>query len=1384
MKKAFKKLMAMVLAAIIIVAVIPTAALGALAAELNDDVTEPPEEYIDPEYVQELIEIINALAEEYEGNKEYYDDEVVIPESLMDPYFLQEVFTAVYEPAIATNAMAFEASDTEMDISEKFTDPNFLAAVKDVVNKYPDEPIYPSDVDFYEYLDVSGMEIASLDGIEYFASLCDLDCSDNNLTQLDLSGLNELLALDCSNNMISYLDLTGLAKLQLLDCTDNQMTMLFVWGLQDLRYINCANNKIESLRLEGLSSLESLDCTRNELNMLDISDLDGLQNLRCAYNKIADDIYYYGNLPKYYDCAPQLTDVLEQDGPKFTPAMSYTNEGDTGYTVTIQSVKGMEYSFDGEYFSDINYITGCTPGETVTGYIRYAAIPATAVEPAYAASIATSASTTPPLFRAKRPQATPEGQTFYGSIEISLSSDTNGASIYYTTDGSVPTTASKLYTGPFTLTASATLKAIAVKSGMVDSYVLTATFNRQTGEFSLDGKESATLMPDDSSGKKGLTNDTSFERDLIVEVVDGNSVSRIVPKDININKTQYVVKIPKIQPGASIRISIAGIPGEFDPLVIAEHVNNTNKTMNGSFHFVLEPNPVTRARQQNISGLDCKKLADVLLREFGLGAEYTAQVMAGEGFSAGDVAEMLRDAGFEAVRIARAMDVAYGLTSQETADMLFGLGIGVLDAAEAVADIYFKEKDDLLDILQIAEYSPANLAFAIKDYFEESLEDTARQLDRLGYNTEEIADLLIDTYDTDSRRIAVVFANELEYEANVIFDLLLTHYEESYEDALRYMNFAGFEIGELSLLLIDTLAAQQEPEPMMARFTAISPAIADIDISSDIINEGVTILIEAFPGGDRASGTGAEIVDALMGIFDIDIFAGTILDLLGADNYAEIFVVLLDLGINIAVDALTRGVSDIAALAVPIVRELINGLEKIGIKSDTVFGALTHEGLQVGLEFLELTANLMTDVFGVPKDYLVKWIVHGDFDPHDIFDCLDNMAEMYLNANLEWMKTAGAWCDNMAAYLQGRWGIAGDAAAFLFRAKAPLRVWAWSFGYWGDLLDLGRALYNLDFIYFLKNVYKITGIGGILRILEVTGVIDMATVEKLFTEGLPAAVNYLASLAAGGLKWTADEIVDGFWTVYGYSAVAAGAVVKAMEYTVEEIAGAFKYVYSMGEYAAGEVLKALNYTTEAVASAFRWVYGCSAEYAGQMLKQLGYVAIGVATAYKQVYEFTEQQVGQALRALDYAADQVAEAFKSVYGYTADAAGQMLRGLGYAADQIASAFNLVYNIAGEAAAKMLQGLGFAANEIAGALNTVYHFSAEAAATVLDGLGYAGDTVVNAVTTAYQFTEDTAKAFAKYLVEGLGYAKDFVNDALGAIGGFFSSIGDWFSSWWPF
>lgn len=74
------------------------------------------------------------------------------------------------------------------------------------------------------------------------------------------------------------------------------------------------------------------------------------------------------------------------------------------------------------------------------------------------------------------PVFSPAPGTYYNSVEISLTSATEGATIYYTTSGAPPTEQSTLYEGPFTLTGSCTVKAIAVKDG-VASYQAVGVYN-------------------------------------------------------------------------------------------------------------------------------------------------------------------------------------------------------------------------------------------------------------------------------------------------------------------------------------------------------------------------------------------------------------------------------------------------------------------------------------------------------------------------------------------------------------------------------------------------------------------------------------------------------------------------------------------------------------------------------------------------------------------------------------------------------------------------------------------------------------------------------------------------------------------------------------------
>lgn len=78
--------------------------------------------------------------------------------------------------------------------------------------------------------------------------------------------------------------------------------------------------------------------------------------------------------------------------------------------------------------------------------------------------------------QAAAPLFSPEAGTVVPGTKVAITSATEGAKIYYTLDGSVPTTASAEYDQPIEVTGDMTIKAIAVADGYLESEVATAVY--------------------------------------------------------------------------------------------------------------------------------------------------------------------------------------------------------------------------------------------------------------------------------------------------------------------------------------------------------------------------------------------------------------------------------------------------------------------------------------------------------------------------------------------------------------------------------------------------------------------------------------------------------------------------------------------------------------------------------------------------------------------------------------------------------------------------------------------------------------------------------------------------------------------------------------------
>jgi len=150
----------------------------------------------------------------------------------------------------------------------------------------------------------------------------------------------------------------------------------------------------------------------------------------------------------------------------------------TGTYTTIQNVTLSDGTSGVSFYYTTDGSTPTTSSTLYTGPIAVSAsetLQAIAVPTTGTSSAVASATYTVNLMT-QPPVILPAAATYAQPQTITMSSVTSGATIYYTTDGSTPTTSSAVYSAPFTLAATETIKAIANSSAYGLSTVTTAAY--------------------------------------------------------------------------------------------------------------------------------------------------------------------------------------------------------------------------------------------------------------------------------------------------------------------------------------------------------------------------------------------------------------------------------------------------------------------------------------------------------------------------------------------------------------------------------------------------------------------------------------------------------------------------------------------------------------------------------------------------------------------------------------------------------------------------------------------------------------------------------------------------------------------------------------------
>ncbi len=177
-------------------------------------------------------------------------------------------------------------------------------------------------------------------------------------------------------------------------------------------------------------------------------------------------------LPPYSATALDYTagGVTAAAEPTFSPA--------AGTYSTSQSVTISDATAGTTIYYTTNGTAPTTSSSVYSGPITVSAtetLEAIAVETSYTnSSVATAAYTIDLVLPA--PSFSPAAGTYATSQAVTISDATAGTTIYYTTNGTVPTTSSSVYSGPITVSATETLEAIAVETGYTNSPAATAAY--------------------------------------------------------------------------------------------------------------------------------------------------------------------------------------------------------------------------------------------------------------------------------------------------------------------------------------------------------------------------------------------------------------------------------------------------------------------------------------------------------------------------------------------------------------------------------------------------------------------------------------------------------------------------------------------------------------------------------------------------------------------------------------------------------------------------------------------------------------------------------------------------------------------------------------------
>lgn len=171
--------------------------------------------------------------------------------------FWKILLVALCSTAGISAASAVESDQVPID-SDTFPDPAFLDWVEQQ-DADEDGFLSESERDAVTNMDLRKQGIEDLTGLEWFQSLEKLNCSENDLVELEIIDFPALQSLTCNENpRLETLTLSDVPELEHLYCFHSNLSELDLHDVPNLTYLAWGGSPLEELDLSENPNLHTL----------------------------------------------------------------------------------------------------------------------------------------------------------------------------------------------------------------------------------------------------------------------------------------------------------------------------------------------------------------------------------------------------------------------------------------------------------------------------------------------------------------------------------------------------------------------------------------------------------------------------------------------------------------------------------------------------------------------------------------------------------------------------------------------------------------------------------------------------------------------------------------------------------------------------------------------------------------------------------------------------------------------------------------------------------------------------------------------------------------------------------------------------------------------